>query len=73
MPRDAGAFSSGPLAARMGAGYRSQPVQGERHRWAAAKVLLRTLEFPFHHLLICFVDPLSRLPRDGCPPDAAVS
>ena len=35
-----------------------------------AKFLLRTLEFTFYHLLICFVDRLSRLPRDSCPPDA---
>jgi len=35
-----------------------------------AKFLLRTLEFAFYHLLICFVDRLSRLPRDSCPPDA---
>jgi hypothetical protein len=35
-----------------------------------AKLLLRTLEFAFYHLLICFVDRLSRLPRDSCPPAA---
>jgi transposase InsO family protein len=35
-----------------------------------AKVLVRTLEFAFYQLLICFVDRLSRLPRDSCPPDA---
>jgi hypothetical protein len=35
-----------------------------------AKFLLRTLEFTFYQLLICFVDRLSRLPRDSCPPDA---
>ena len=35
-----------------------------------AKVLLRTLEFALYHLLIGFVDRLSRLPRDSCPPDA---
>jgi transposase len=35
-----------------------------------AKLLLRTLEFTFYHLLICFVDRLSRLPRNSCPPDA---
>ena len=35
-----------------------------------AKFLLRTLELAFYHLLICFVDRLSRLPRDSCPPDA---
>jgi hypothetical protein len=33
-----------------------------------AKFLLRTLEFAFYHLVICFVDRLSRLPRDSCPP-----
>jgi hypothetical protein len=30
-----------------------------------AKFLLRTLEFAFYHLLICFVDRLSRLPRSA--------
>jgi hypothetical protein len=35
-----------------------------------AKLLLRTLEFAFYHLLICLVDRLNRLPRDSCPPDA---
>jgi transposase InsO family protein len=32
-----------------------------------AKFLLRTLEFAFYRLLICFVDRLSRLPRDRAP------
>jgi putative transposase len=35
-----------------------------------AKLILRTLEFAFYHLLICFVDRLSRLPRTSVPPDA---
>ena len=35
-----------------------------------ATLLLRTLEFTFYHLLICFVDRLSRLPRGSVPPDA---
>ncbi len=30
---------------------------------------LRTLELTFYHLLICFVDRFSRLPRDSAPPD----
>ena len=34
------------------------------------KLILRTLEFAFYHLLICFVDRLSRLPRTSVPPDA---
>jgi hypothetical protein len=34
-----------------------------------AKFLLRTLEFAFYQLLICWVDRLSRLPRHSCPPD----
>jgi transposase len=40
------------------------------YRWTVAKFLLRTLEFVFYHLLISFVDRLSRLPRHSCPPDA---
>ena len=35
-----------------------------------AKLILRTLEFAFYHLLICAVDRLSRLPRSSVPPDA---
>jgi transposase len=35
-----------------------------------AKLLLRTLELAFYHLLICVVDRLSRLPRTSVPPDA---
>ena len=35
-----------------------------------ANFLLRTLEIAFYHLLICFVDRLSRLPRASVPPDA---
>ena len=35
-----------------------------------AKLILRTLELTFYHLLICFVDRLSRLPRTSVPPDA---
>ncbi len=35
-----------------------------------AKLILRTLEFIFYHLLTCFVDQLSRLPRSSVPPDA---
>jgi hypothetical protein len=34
------------------------------------KLILRTVEFVFYHLLICFVDRLSRLPRTSVPPDA---
>jgi hypothetical protein len=34
------------------------------------KLILRTLELTFYHLLICFVDRLSRLPRTSVPPDA---
>ncbi len=35
-----------------------------------AKLILRTLEFTFYHLLIYFVDRLSRLPRASVAPDA---
>ena len=42
----------------------------QRYRWAVVKFLLRTLEFAFYDLLICFVDHLSGLPPDSCPPDA---
>ena len=33
-------------------------------------LILRTVEFVFYHLLICFVDRLSRLPRTSVPPAA---
>ena len=35
-----------------------------------AKLILRTLELTFYHLLIYFVDRLSRLPRASVPRDA---
>jgi hypothetical protein len=34
------------------------------------RLVLRTLELTFYHLLICFVDRVSRLPRTSVPPDA---
>jgi hypothetical protein len=51
-------------------GYPLSPYRpGQRHHRAVPKLILRTLELTFYHLLICFVDRLSRLPRSTVPPD----
>jgi hypothetical protein len=49
---------------------RCRLTAGQRHPRAVPKLILRTLELTFYHLLIRFVDRLSRLPRTSVPPDA---